>query len=109
MKTGGAIYHYSGKVITRSVKGADGARVSCKSVVAASAYQSGERLVLTMERNPFGIEMQEKEAGLVMVHDYTPRTGDVAFKEICAPDGAPSWVFDRQELWNKVEGIRKAR
>jgi MobA/MobL family len=107
MKTDGAIYHYSGKVVTRSVKGEGGARVSRKSAVAAAAYQAGERLVLEMERNPFGQDMQEKMAGLVIVHDYRPKAGDVAFKEICAPEGAPSWVFDRQTLWNKVEAAEK--
>jgi hypothetical protein len=107
MKTDGAIYHYSGKVVTRSVKGEGGERVSRKSAVAAAAYQSGERLVLTMERNPFGQDMQEKMAGLVIVHDYSPRAGDVAFKEICAPEGAPAWVFDRQDLWNRVEAAEK--
>jgi ATP-dependent exoDNAse (exonuclease V) alpha subunit len=107
MKHEGAIYHYSGKVLTRSAKGADGGRVSRKSVVAAAAYQAGERLVLTMERNPFGVDMQEKAAGLVVVHDYSPRAGDVAFKEICAPADAPAWVYDRQTLWNKVEASEK--
>jgi hypothetical protein len=107
MKTDGAIYHYSGKVVTRSAKGEGGARVSRKSAVAAAAYQAGERLVLEMERNPFGLDMAEKTAGLVVVHDYSPRAGDVAFKEICAPEGAPSWVFDRQNLWNRVEAAEK--
>jgi ATP-dependent exoDNAse (exonuclease V) alpha subunit len=63
--------------------------------------------VLTMERNPFGQDMQEKMAGLVVVHDYSPRAGDVAFKEICAPDDAPEWVYDRQTLWNRVEAAEK--
>lgn len=107
MKPDGAIFHYSGKVITRSAKGADGSRVSKKSVVAAAAYQSGERLVLTMERNPFGLDMQEKTAGLVVVHDYTPKAGDVAYKAILAPDGAPAWVQDRETLWNRVEASEK--
>jgi hypothetical protein len=107
MKTDGAIYHYSGNIVTRSVKGEGGARVSRKSAVAAAAYQSGERLVLTMERNPFGADMAEKTAGLVMVYDYRPKAGDVAFKQIVAPEGAPSWVYDRQDLWNKVEASEK--
>jgi hypothetical protein len=107
MKSDGAIYHYSGNIVTRSVKGDGGARVSRKSAVAAAAYQSGERLVLSLERNPFGLDMQEKIAGLVIVHDYRPKAGDVAFKEIFAPDGAPSWVYDRQDLWNRVEASEK--
>ena len=78
MNTNGAIYHYSGKVITRSVKGASGGREGRKSSVAAAAYQAGERLVLDMERNPFGVEMAEKEAGLVVIHDYTPRRADMS-------------------------------
>lgn len=73
-----AIYHLSGQVISRS-KG--------RSAVAAAAYRSGERLV-------------DLRTGLV--HDYTQRRGGIeGFVE--APENAPGWVGDREELWNAVE------
>ena len=38
------------------------------------------------------------------MHDFT-RKAHVAHSEIIAPDGAPEWVFDRERLWNQVEGV----
>lgn len=36
------------------------------------------------------------------VHDHT-RKKNVLHSKILAPEGAPGWVFNRAELWNKVE------
>lgn len=60
-----------------------------RSVVAASAYRSAERLL-------------DQRSGIT--HDYRRRTG-VEHKEILLPDDAPEWVrgIDRQSLWNAVE------
>jgi ATP-dependent exoDNAse (exonuclease V) alpha subunit len=35
-------------------------------------------------------------------HDYRRRSG-VAATEILAPEHAPAWVYDREELWRQVE------
>ena len=74
-----AIYHYRGQVISRS-KG--------RSSVAAAAYRSGTRLV-------------DRRTGLV--HDYTRRRRTEIVPFIEAPEGAPAWARDREELWNRVE------
>ncbi len=73
-----AIYHLSAKVIGRS---------SGRSSVAAAAYRSGERLV-------------DERTGLV--HDYTKRR-DYIETWIQAPEHAPAWAREREELWNRVE------
>ena len=73
-----AIYHLSAKVIGRSAG---------RSSVAAAAYRSGERLV-------------DERTGLV--HDYTKRR-DYIETWIQAPEHAPAWARDREELWNRVE------
>lgn len=73
-----AIYHLRSQVISRG-KG--------RSSVAAAAYRSGTRLT-------------DFRTGLV--HDYSRRRDDIeTFIE--APDGAPAWIRERQELWNGVE------
>ncbi|MBI3631059.1 MAG: MobA/MobL family protein [Candidatus Sungbacteria bacterium] len=130
-----AIFHYSNNVITRSKKGEaaklSGARGSTKgdqrvavmSVVSAAAYRAGEDLTLTWEKNPFtryllAVDPEKVFEGMegdksveIMTQtstqfDYS-RKRDIGFKEIMAPEGAPSWVFDRQVLWNKVENSEK--
>uniref|UniRef100_UPI0032DA0823 MobA/MobL family protein n=1 Tax=Clostridium perfringens TaxID=1502 RepID=UPI0032DA0823 len=72
-----AIFHSSSQIISRS-KG--------KSSVGASAYRSGEKIY--NERD--GIE-----------HDYSRKKG-VVFKEILAPENAPTWAKNRARLWNEV-------
>lgn len=73
-----ASYHFTAKIIGRSAG---------RSAVAAAAYRSGHRL----ER----VETGE-------THDYT-RKGGIVSTMILAPDGAPEWVRDRSQLWNRVE------
>jgi Ti-type conjugative transfer relaxase TraA len=73
-----AIYHLTAKVISRG-RG--------QSVTAAAAYRSGSSL-------------RDERYGLT--HDYT-RNRPVAHAEIMSPAGAPSWVHDRDSLWNRVE------
>jgi Ti-type conjugative transfer relaxase TraA len=73
-----AIYHLTATVISRG-RG--------QSVVAAAAYRSGARL----RDDRYGI-----------THSY-PNKMEVAHAEIMAPPTAPSWVFDRETLWNRVE------
>jgi Ti-type conjugative transfer relaxase TraA len=73
-----AIYHLSVKVISRG---------GGRSATAAAAYRAGELV-------------HDRTSGQDL--DYT-RKGGVEHTEILAPDHAPSWVFDRAELWNRVE------
>ncbi len=72
-----AIYHLSAQVIGRS---------SGRSSVSAAAYRAGE-------------ELRDERTGLT--HDYTRRRDIDSW--IQAPEGAPSWVYDREDLWNRVE------
>lgn len=80
-----AIYHLSGQIISRS--GKDG---NVRSSVACAAYRSGEKL--------FDVRSQETK--------YYTRTIKPVTK-ILAPENSPSWVFDREKLWNEVEKVEK--
>lgn len=73
-----AIYHLRATMISRS---------QGRSATAASAYRVAERI-------------EDRRTGLVF--DYAAR-GGVDHTEILVPDHAPDWVFDRSELWNRVE------
>ena len=72
-----AIYHLSAQVIGRS---------SGRSSVAAAAYRAGEQL---------------HDRRTDVIHDYSRRRDIDAW--IQAPEGAPSWVYSRSDLWNAVE------
>lgn len=76
-----AIYHLSVQVISRG-KG--------KSCVAAAAYRAGEKL---------------KDERQDLCHSYTKKT-DIE-SEILAPANSPSWVYDREKLWNEVDKSEK--
>lgn len=73
-----AIYHFSAQVISRRTG---------RSSTAAAAYRAGE------------IVLDENTGE---VHDYTRKRG-VIRTEILAPRGSPAWVFDRSQLWSRVE------
>ena len=73
-----AIYHLTANVVSRA-RG--------QSAVAAAAYRMGA----TLRDQRYGV-----------THNYVGKRG-VSHAEIIAPDGAPAWVGDRQELWNRVE------
>ena len=68
-----------------SVKGVG--RAAGRSVVAAAAYRSGERLM-------------DESTGLAA--DYRARSG-VIDSFILTPDNAPAWAHDRERLWNEAE------
>lgn len=72
------LYRLSNSIISRS-KG--------KSAVAAAAYRSGSIL---------------KDDRLNVVHDYS-RKENIAWTMILAPKDAPSWIWNREQLWNQVE------
>lgn len=73
-----AAFHFSAKILARS---------GGRSAVRAAAYRAGEKLY-------------DRRTGECA--DYT-RKQDVFRTEIIAPDGAPAWVCERDELWNRVE------
>lgn len=73
-----AIYHLRASMISRS---------QGRSATAAIAYRVAERI-------------EDRRTGLTF--DYAAR-GGVDHTEILAPDHAPDWVYDRSELWNRVE------
>jgi len=71
-------YHKSVGIVKRS---------EGRSATAAAAYRAGERI-------------EDRRTGEVF--DYS-RKQDVVSAEILAPEGVPAWVYDRAELWNRVE------
>jgi ATP-dependent exoDNAse (exonuclease V) alpha subunit len=79
-----AIYHFTVSVISR----ARGQRI-----VALAAARAGAKL----HDEYYGV-----------LHNHQRREG-VEFAEIIAPSGSPSWVFDREELWNRVEVAERRR
>jgi Ti-type conjugative transfer relaxase TraA len=79
-----AIYHLTAKVISRG-RG--------QSITAAAAYRSGSCL-------------RDERYGLT--HDYTCNR-PAAYAEIMSPPGAPTWVHDRQTLWNRVEAAERRK
>ena len=72
-----SIYHLSVQAISRG---------QGKSCVAAAAYRSSEKL------------HDERQN---LNHDYTKKQG--VESEIIAPLNSPSWVSDREKLWNEVD------
>ena len=77
-----SIYHFNAKIISRGSS-------TGVNAVAASAYRSGSRM------------RSDRTGG---VHNYLYKgKREVQHSAIHAPDGAPSWVHDRAQLWNTVE------
>ena len=72
-----AIYHCRVKIIQRS---------NGQSAVKSAAYRHGQRL------------WDER-----LQRAFSYKKPDVAYSAIIAPDGAPDWVSDRHQLWNRVE------
>jgi len=86
-----AIYHLRLKVISRALgRAARPGGATRRSVVAAAAYRSGERLYDSAQGKWFEFDKP-----------------DVIHTEILAPAGSPDWVFDRQTLWNRVDASEK--
>ena len=73
-----AQYRLSAKIMSRS---------GGRSIVAAAAYRSGEKL-------------DDRSHGTTQ--DYSRRSG-VVHSEIVLPENAPEWAADRGELWSRVE------
>ncbi|MBV8979150.1 MAG: MobA/MobL family protein [Alphaproteobacteria bacterium] len=86
-----AIYHLRLKVISRSLgRAARPGGATRRSVVAAAAYRSGERLYDSAQEKWFEFDKP-----------------DVIHKEIIAPPAAACWVHDRQILWNLADQAEK--
>lgn len=79
-----AIYHFSAQVISRS---------QGRSSVAASAYRAAERL---------------HDARLDETYDFTKKN-DVVESAILLPENAPSWMGQRETLWNAVEKAERRK
>ena len=79
-----AIYHFTVAVISR----ARGQRI-----VATAAAQSAAKL---------------RDEYYSVTHNHLHREG-VGFTEIVAPADAPAWVFDREQLWNRVEAAERRK
>lgn len=77
-----AVYRFSAKVVKRS---------EGRSATAAAAYRAAE-------------ELHDERLGFAW--DYTRRAG-VLHAEIVAPENAPEWMRDREQLWNAVERVEK--
>lgn len=75
-----AQYRFSAQVISRG---------NGRSAIAAAAYRSGSTLI---------------DARTGLIHDFGRRHGVVS-AEIIAPDNAPDWMLDREQLWNAVEQV----
>ncbi len=60
-----------------------------RSIVAAAAYRSGEKL-------------HNDETGLT--HDFS-RKGGIELSEVLLPENAPTKYLDRQILWNEVQKV----
>jgi ATP-dependent exoDNAse (exonuclease V) alpha subunit len=81
-----AIFRLEAKVFSREKRG--------RSVIAAAAYRAGTKLK---------DEIRDK------IFDYARRTKGVIHSDILAPEGAPGWVHDSGQLWNKVEAGEKRK
>ncbi len=72
-------------------------RSSGENAVKSAAYISGTKLTLKLA-NPFtGIES-------VKIWDFKNKPG-VVYSAVLAPDSAPKWALDREELWNRAENF----
>lgn len=81
-----AIYHCSISEVQRS-RG--------QNAIVAIAYISRSKLQLETTDSTTG---EQK----VISYNYSSRKG-LVHSVILAPDDAPNWVYDRQELWNRAE------
>ncbi|MBV9826938.1 MAG: MobA/MobL family protein [Alphaproteobacteria bacterium] len=79
-----AIYRLSADIVRRS---------EGRTVTAAAAYRAGQAIL-------------DQRTGLMF--DYSRRHG-VFDAEILAPAAAPPWIFDRAQLWNRVEATERRK
>lgn len=70
-------------------------RSSGQNAIASAAYNSRSKLSLNATDKDTNITVQ-------LAWDYSKK-GGLAYSQIHAPENAPEWVHDRQQLWNKAE------
>ncbi len=75
-----AFFRLEAKILSREKRG--------RSVIAAAAYRAGTKI---------------KDELKGKIFDYTRRVKGVVRSTILAPEGAPQWVSDPGQLWNRVE------
>ena len=80
-----AIYHFSGQIISRSAG---------RSSVSAASYRSASKL---------------EDQRLDRTFDHQKKSDDLIHQEILLPENAPSWMKDREKLWNAVELSEKRK
>ncbi len=80
-----AIYHFSGQIMNKISK-----QGKYKSPLACAAYRSGDKL-----------HDEKEDIDFYYMRKVKPVT------HILAPNHAPSWVYDREKLWNEVNRIEK--
>lgn len=69
-------------------------RAAGQSAVVGAAYRAGQRLF---------DERQDRTA------DFSRRGPEVRETLILTPDNAPSWAFDREQLWNRAEAAERRK
>jgi MobA/MobL family len=83
-----------------------------RSIIAASAYQNGEKLrdyprsAVEAATYQSGERLHDERAQAT--HDYR-RRGGVLHTDILAPENAPPWAYDREKLWNIVDKAEKRK
>ena len=90
-----AIYHYHTSPIGRS---------GGRSAVQIASYISGEKLqekILLDKDSDLG-NGSNSELIDYKLHARN-KSEDVVYSKIHAPENAPSWVYDREVLWNKIQ------
>jgi hypothetical protein len=87
-----------------------------RSTVSAAAYRSGSRMELsfsnmsarvreklsTVYHEKYHLLNENTREVIGLVFDYRYKSGSI-ISGIMAPEGAPEWVFDRQQLWQSIE------
>jgi ATP-dependent exoDNAse (exonuclease V) alpha subunit len=81
-----AMFRLEAKIFSREKRG--------RSVIAAAAYRAGSKLK---------DELRDK------IFDYARRSKGVVDTTILAPEGAPAWAHDSNQLWNTVEAGEKRK
>lgn len=80
------MFRLEAKIFSREKRG--------RSVIAAAAYRAGSKLK---------DELRNK------IFDYGRRSKGVVDSAILAPEGAPAWAHDSNQLWNTVEAGEKRK
>jgi ATP-dependent exoDNAse (exonuclease V) alpha subunit len=91
-----ALYRFEAKVISRS---------GGRSSVASAAYQTG-KCSTSAAAYRAAVKLKDERTG--QQYDYSRKLG-VEGAEIIAPESAPAWMRDREQLWNAVEKVEKRK